>query len=282
MSIILNRTIPIYWGDRSQILNDDIFENSDLVINQIHGFVACMACKIVLVSKNWATHLQNKHQTVKLISQESRRHINLQISNLIENQNGPLPAQGIPVFSGFECTECPVISQSIESHKTHSYSKHNGNVLFNKISFQKLLHGKKRVEIIVSLLIQILFFSFLLICLLILNQSFQFQENQLPLNPQVDVEEILKTFESQESGNIELNPHMVPPYLKFTGLISTLQIIPNEDVDWFKFPPNEKDHQESLIIEAAKQLWEECHSEITTNHFYRFLPLVHFLSFRWV
>jgi len=147
----------IYFGDRAELAKSDLFEQSNLIFNNLYGFLICNIdnCNVILTQK-WREHLRKKHQLHKKDIQ------NIQIDDLLQDgDKSPtdgIPIQGLKIREGIQCLNCHGIYETKNAFQNHRSQMHPKEICDSiVINFQQLQNYKR---IIVNFLFFFFFFFF--------------------------------------------------------------------------------------------------------------------------
>lgn len=138
-----------------------------MVFNQKHGILICSVVSCGAVLGNWTNHLQHQHQTLKNIPKDDRAAIDqiIALNPRIYLPLGPVPIQGLPIYQGYECSDCHTISATLKGIEEHQRKAHKLNRTYStEVKYQQLSRFE-RFKV---------FFTSILFCFLIILLKFFF------------------------------------------------------------------------------------------------------------
>jgi hypothetical protein len=114
----------IFWGDKEDLVQDDILKSNHLAINKKHHVAVCTSCGIIVSGSKWARHCKRHHKLP--LSRDDQLHINelMRLHNALDrvitfaNPADQAPIQGLAIYPAFACS-CGQIAGTDSSRTQH-------------------------------------------------------------------------------------------------------------------------------------------------------------------
>jgi len=139
----------VYYGDSSQLAEEQALRNLSLAFNKQFGFLSCVDQKCgYILTENFMNHLK-VHCRGKFVKEEEQ---NL-ISNLLScfppsTFEGSQPVQGLKIYHGYICSRCNSIAPKLPHLKALCRKAHRKEPCAPKsCQYQEKYKGKEKFEV---------------------------------------------------------------------------------------------------------------------------------------
>jgi len=267
-----------FFGDRSQLSDDDRFEKSGLAFNTQHQLLICTECGCEIGKP--LRHLQQRHKSVKNLSSDLKSFLESLPDHQIfkSEQNLIDPVQGLTIIEGYRCY-CGFLAGSEQTMKNHQYQEHGELSAHHRVFFQQFL-SKKRIQVMnysnfLSFFLSF-FFSFFLsffLSLIRIKQTIKkkkvhYEREEIGERPDLQtLQEILKEVVSIQlpTPYLPMNLHQIPPFFQQTNLGSILNAL--EDGIKKEIWKEEETEKEISIRKICEEYWEEVYKDLHSNKY---------------